>query len=318
MENDGQTVARPGASVPLRVTAAIPSGFIATRVAGWKNTAVLRSRLDNDPDVALETRVSLYGRLYGGIMAEQKENSVLFSLKELMNLEEERIKQEEDDKRRAEESEKRRIEDEERRRREEEEAKIRAAEEARRLEERQRQDEEEAKRRAREENELRIRLESERKQRDAEQEKLLEHERKMAELAAQQKKGPSAGVLAAVGLVLVGAIGGGGFLMHRRTQAAQAQAQEVARQAEETARVNREAAERQARETEERQRTEREALAQRLRDLENRPTAAPTAASAVTAAPPARGGGGRPHGNRPNPGRRPGSGDALDDLSGAL
>ena len=35
-------------------------------------------------------------------MAEQKDNSVLFSLKELMNIEEERIKQEEDDKKRRE------------------------------------------------------------------------------------------------------------------------------------------------------------------------------------------------------------------------
>ena len=37
-------------------------------------------------------------------MAEQKESSVLFSLKELMNLEEDRIRQEEDTKRKAEEA----------------------------------------------------------------------------------------------------------------------------------------------------------------------------------------------------------------------
>src|SRR5213078_3145418 len=71
-------------------------------------------------------------------MAEQKESSVLFSLKELMNLEEDRIREEEADKARrakveqeardtaeraAREAEERRLRDEEERRRQEEQRK---------------------------------------------------------------------------------------------------------------------------------------------------------------------------------------------------
>ena len=68
-------------------------------------------------------------------MSEQKESSVLFSLKELMNLEEDRIKQEEETKRaQAEAAERSRL-DAERRAREEEEARIRAEENRRRTEE---------------------------------------------------------------------------------------------------------------------------------------------------------------------------------------
>ena len=53
-------------------------------------------------------------------MAEQKESSVLFSLKELMSLEEDRIKQEEDDRKRKEQAEQQARLDAERRAREEE------------------------------------------------------------------------------------------------------------------------------------------------------------------------------------------------------
>lgn len=75
-------------------------------------------------------------------MAEQKESSVLFSLKELMSLEEDRIKQEE-----AERAAQARAEFEakaaaERAAREAEEARLRAEEEARRFEEQRRREEE--------------------------------------------------------------------------------------------------------------------------------------------------------------------------------
>ena len=59
-------------------------------------------------------------------MSEQKESSVLFSLKELMNLEEDRIKQEEETKRATAEAAERARLDSERRSRDEEEARIRA------------------------------------------------------------------------------------------------------------------------------------------------------------------------------------------------
>jgi len=68
-------------------------------------------------------------------MAEQKESSVLFSLKELMSLEEDRIRQEENEKKRQEEAALQARLDAERRVREQEEARIRAAEEERRAHE---------------------------------------------------------------------------------------------------------------------------------------------------------------------------------------
>ena len=67
-------------------------------------------------------------------MAEQKESSVLFSLKELMSLEEDRIKQEEDARRRAEDAALQAKQAEENRARAEEEARLRAADEKRRAE----------------------------------------------------------------------------------------------------------------------------------------------------------------------------------------
>ena len=55
-------------------------------------------------------------------MAEQKESSVLFSLKELMNLEEDRIRQEDDEKRKRAEAEVQARQEAERRAREQEQA----------------------------------------------------------------------------------------------------------------------------------------------------------------------------------------------------
>jgi colicin import membrane protein len=68
-------------------------------------------------------------------MAEQKESSVLFSLKELMNLEEDRIKQEEEEKKRRAEAEIQARADAERRAREQEQARLQAEEDRRRNEE---------------------------------------------------------------------------------------------------------------------------------------------------------------------------------------
>src|SRR5277367_2853584 len=68
-------------------------------------------------------------------MSEQKESSVLFSLKELMNLEEDRIKQEEQEKRRQDEAATHARMEAERRVREEEESRIRAEEERRHADE---------------------------------------------------------------------------------------------------------------------------------------------------------------------------------------
>jgi len=80
----------------------------------------------------------------------REENSLLFSLKELQQLEQDRLQEEEDSRQAAIEAERRAKEDAERRRREEEEAKIRAQQEA------EKRAREEAERRAMED---RVRLE---------------------------------------------------------------------------------------------------------------------------------------------------------------
>ena len=77
-------------------------------------------------------------------MSEQKESSVLFSLKELMSLEEDRIKQEDDAKAAAIAAEAQAKADAERRAREEEEARIQAEENRRLNEERRAREEAEA------------------------------------------------------------------------------------------------------------------------------------------------------------------------------
>ncbi len=75
-------------------------------------------------------------------MAEQqKESSVLFSLQELMRLEQDRIQQEEEDKRRRAENEVRAREDAERRAREDEQNRLRAEEERRRIDDQRRREE---------------------------------------------------------------------------------------------------------------------------------------------------------------------------------
>jgi colicin import membrane protein len=68
-------------------------------------------------------------------MAEQKESSVLFSLKELMNLEEDRIRQEDDEKKKRAEAEVQARSEADKRAREQEQARLHAEEERRRTDE---------------------------------------------------------------------------------------------------------------------------------------------------------------------------------------
>jgi colicin import membrane protein len=74
-------------------------------------------------------------------MAEQKESSVLFSLKELMNLEEDRIRQEEDEKKKRAEAEVHARLEAEKRAREQEQSRLHAEEERRRSEEQRKKEE---------------------------------------------------------------------------------------------------------------------------------------------------------------------------------
>ena len=142
-------------------------------------------------------------------MSEEKESSVLFSLKELMNLEEDRIRNEESDRQSAAAAAERARQEAERRAREEEEARIRAEEE------RRRQDES----RAREENARleAIRLaEVEKARVEAEQRARLEamaaqqaHERSLEQLKADKSKSGMKKVLIALAVGVPLLLGGG-------------------------------------------------------------------------------------------------------------
>lgn len=139
-------------------------------------------------------------------MAEQKESSVLFSLKELMSLEENRIREEEDAKKRAAEAEVQARLEAERRAREEEEARLRGEEERRRQEEMRRKMEEaqiEAAKAA--EIEKRKLEEQHRLQMEA-LARQQQHEKEIAQVNATKRKGIHPGVLGGIGFVLLSAL----------------------------------------------------------------------------------------------------------------
>jgi colicin import membrane protein len=121
-------------------------------------------------------------------MAEQKESSVLFSLKELMNLEEDRIKQEDDDKRRRVEAEVQAKADAERRARDQEAARLQAEEDRRRDEE-QRKKEEATRLEAIRHGEIeKARVEAEQRARMEAMTKQQEHERHLTSLQHDEHK----------------------------------------------------------------------------------------------------------------------------------
>jgi len=157
-------------------------------------------------------------------MSEQKESSVLFSLKELMNLEEDRIKSEEADKATAAAAaEKARLEAE-RVAREAEEARIRADEERRRLEER-RVREEAARLDAIRHAELeKARLETEQRARLEAMAAQQQHERSLEAIKQDEGKKKLRTLLAVGGVLAVLAFGGGGYVVFKTSQDAQAQA----------------------------------------------------------------------------------------------
>ena len=121
-------------------------------------------------------------------MAEEKESSVLFSLKELMSLEEDRIAKEEADAKAREDAARRAREDAERAAREAEELRLREEEERRRQEEARRR-EEEARVEALKQAEIeRARAEQEQKARMEALSAQQEHERRLAELNRDKGK----------------------------------------------------------------------------------------------------------------------------------
>lgn len=167
-------------------------------------------------------------------MAEQKESSVLFSLKELMSLEEDRIRQEEADRqRKQDDAEKARL-DAERRARDEEETRMRAEDERRRVEE-QRTREEQARVEAIRHAEIeKARTETEHQARMAAMKQQQEHDRHIAAIQQDEGKKKLKFILIGVGALLVVAVVGGGLALKSVNDKARAEAarhqQELAQQ----------------------------------------------------------------------------------------
>src|SRR4029079_12230840 len=121
-------------------------------------------------------------------MTEMRESSVLFSLNQLMNLEQQRLREEEDAARRKAEAEAAARSNAERRLREEQQARIVAEENRRRAEEVQRR-EQAARLEAIRLAELeRVRIDAERQERLAMMEQAQDHERKVAALTQDRQK----------------------------------------------------------------------------------------------------------------------------------
>ncbi|HVJ21738.1 MAG TPA: hypothetical protein VM686_40315 [Polyangiaceae bacterium] len=143
-------------------------------------------------------------------MAEQKESSVLFSLKELMSLEENRIRDEEADKERRAREEQERRASEDRAKRDAEERRIRDEEERRRAEE-QRRREEEARVEAIKHGELaKAQAEAEHRARMEAMAAQQAHEQQLAALNSDDtKKRLKLYVGLAIGAVVLVGVGGG-------------------------------------------------------------------------------------------------------------
>lgn len=158
-------------------------------------------------------------------MAEQKESSVLFSLKELMNLEEDRIRQEEDDRQRKADAEMQARLDAERRAREAEEARLRDQESQKRAEE-QRAREEQARLEAMRQAEVeRARVEAENAARMQAMQAQQEHERQLTHIKESQGKKKATYIAGGIGaLLLIGLVGGGFALKSQADKQAAAEA----------------------------------------------------------------------------------------------
>lgn len=155
-------------------------------------------------------------------MAEQKESSVLFSLKELMNLEEDRIKKEDDDRKRQEEAENQARAEAERRAREEEERRLRAEDERKRSEE-ARAREEAARLEAIRHGEVeKARVEAEGVARMEALRRQQEHEKELHVLSQDKHKKRLTYIALGSGFVLVAALVGGGIIIKGQLDKAKA------------------------------------------------------------------------------------------------
>ncbi len=155
-------------------------------------------------------------------MAEQKESSVLFSLKELMNLEEDRIKQEETERQKQEQAVIQARLDAERKAREEEEARISAAEETRRQQE-QRQREESTRLDAIRHGEVeKARLDAENAARLDQLRAQQAHDLNLTAIKQDKSKKNLTYIAVGVGFLLILAIGIGGWAVKVQSDKAEA------------------------------------------------------------------------------------------------
>ena len=143
-------------------------------------------------------------------MSEEKESSVLFNLRGLMNIEEDRVREEEEERLQREAAERERIAAEAQKRQEEAAAQLQAEEEARQAEARRAREEEERVTRERDEAQLRVRLEQEAREAAESHTRMLDHERELATISAQQRKGVHPGLLAAAAVLVLG-VGAGSY-----------------------------------------------------------------------------------------------------------
>lgn len=158
-------------------------------------------------------------------MSDQKESSVLFSLKELMGLEEERIRNEEAEKAAAAAAAEKARLDAERAARDAEEARIRAEEERRRMEEARAREEAARLEAIRQAEVEKARVEAEQRARIEAMTHQQQHEQKLAALQHDQSKKKLRKILIAVAIAVPVVGGVAGFLAYRGFQ------EEKARQA---------------------------------------------------------------------------------------
>jgi colicin import membrane protein len=144
-------------------------------------------------------------------MPTSNEDSVLFSLRGLMQMEHERVQEEEDAKLRAARESRERAETARRREDEARAAQAQAAQQALAAERALAAAREEQHRRAREQAELRIRVEAETRERERGLHAQLEHQQRLAVIAAGQRRSMPTGVVAGVTLGLLAVLAGGGY-----------------------------------------------------------------------------------------------------------
>lgn len=211
-------------------------------------------------------------------MAEQKESSVLFSLKELMTLEEDRIKQEDAERRRQEEAAIQARLDAERRAREQEEARLRAEEEARQATE-QRAREETARLDAIRQAEIeRARLDAENAARMEQLRHQQEHEQRIAALSQDKSKKKLLYIAIGAGVFLLLTLVGGGFAIKNameRQEALEAQLKSLSSESDELKLKLSSATSPEERAALEQEIAEKEKAMQALKDNPDKPPPAP-------------------------------------------